>query len=323
MVLQDNTHPNRPHVFNRGNPNNIGEEVPRQFLEILSGENRKPFEQGSGRLELAQAIASRGNPLTARVIVNRVWLHHFGAGLVRTPSDFGLRSDPPTHPALLDYLASYFVDEGWSLKKLHRLILLSNTYQPSSDGENRGAQIDPDNRLLWKMNRQRLDFEELRDSLLALSGKLDLVEGGHAVDIIGEPFSRRRTIYGFVERQNLPNMFRTFDFASPDTTSPQRFATTVPQQALFLMNSPFVVQQARGFAGRAEFKNCVRPDERIRRLYEAAYQRPPDPDELKVALRFLEARAGEPPASPDPPPWRYGYGEFDPTTGRVKEFHLL
>ena len=323
MVLEDNPSPYTAHVFVRGNPNSPGPEVPRQFLSAISGQNRNPFRKGSGRLELARAIASSDNPLTARVIVNRVWLHHFGAGLVRTPSDFGLRSDPPTHPELLDFLAAYLIDEDWSLKKLHRLILLSSAWQQSSDGDSRYAQLDPDNRLLWKMNRQRLDFEEMRDSLLAISGKLDLVEGGHAVDMIGEPFSGRRTVYGFVERQNLPNLFRTFDFASPDTTSPQRFATTVPQQALFLMNSPFVVQQARGFAGRAEFKNCVRLDERIRRLYEAAYQRPPDPDELKVALRFLEARAGEPPASPDPPPWRYGYGEFDPTTGRVKEFHLL
>ena len=321
MVVEDSSTPYNPHVFVRGNPNNPGPEVPRQFLAVVAGADRKPFRKGSGRLELAQAIANGDNPLTARVIVNRVWLHHFGAGLVRTPSDFGLRSDPPTHPALLDYLASYFVDKGWSLKKLHRLILLSNTYQQSSDGENRGAQIDPDNRLLWKMNRQRLDFEELRDSLLALSGKLDLVEGGHAVDIIGEPFSRRRTIYGFVERQNLPNMFRTFDFASPDTTSPQRFATTVPQQALFLMNSPFVVQQARNLAARADIRACSRPEDRVRQLYQIAYQRPPDADELRLALRFIQRQ--HPPEPPDAPAWQQGYGEFDEAAARVIEFHPL
>src|SRR5207247_4566111 len=150
------------------------------------------------------------------------------------------------------------------------------TYQQNSDGEGRYAQSDPDNRLLWKMNRQRLDFEEMRDSLLALAGRLDFTEGGHAVDIIGESFSPRRTLYGFVERQNLPNMFRTFDFASPDTTSPQRFATTVPQQALFLMNSPFVVQQARRLAARPEIRACVRTEERIGRLYQVTFQRPPD-----------------------------------------------
>jgi len=144
-----------------------------------------------------------------------------------------LRSDPPTHPLLLDFLAAYFMDEGWSLKKLHRLILLSNTYQQSSDDEGHYAQIDPDNRLVWKMNRQRLDFEEMRDSLLALAGKLDLSEGGHAVDIVGESFSPRRTIYGFVERQNLPKCFAHSTL--PARTRPVRsgFATTVPQQALF------------------------------------------------------------------------------------------
>jgi hypothetical protein len=323
MVLADNSSPYMPHVFVRGNPNNPGPEVPRQFLAVVAGEGRKPFQKGSGRLELAQAIASRDNPLTARVIVNRVWLYHLGAGLVRTPSDLGLRSDPPTHPLLLDYLATYFIDVGWSLKKLHRLILLSNTYQQSSDGEGRFAQLDPDNRLLWKMNRQRLDFEEMRDSLLALAGKLDLTEGGHAVDIVGESFSPRRTIYGFVERQNLPNMFRTFDFASPDTTSPQRFATTVPQQALFLMNSPFVVQQARTLAGRDEIMASAQPEDRIRRLYEVAYQREPEPDELRLALRFVETQSKASFAPPAGPAWQYGYGQLDETAQRVKEFHLL
>jgi hypothetical protein len=323
MVLADNSSPYNPHVFVRGNPNNPGPEVPRQFLAVVAGEGRKPFQKGSGRLELAQAIASPDNPLTARVIVNRVWLYHVGAGLVRTPSDFGLRSDPPTHPLLLDYLAAYFMDEGWSLKKLHRLILLSNTYQQSSELEGRYAQIDPDNRLLWKMNRQRLDFEEMRDSLLALGGKLDLTEGGHAVDIVGESFSARRTIYGFVERQNLPNMFRTFDFASPDTTSPQRFATTVPQQALFLLNSPFVVQQARTLAGRTEINSCPQPEERIRRLYEIAYQRPPEPDELRLALRYVEHQSRPSPAVPSAPAWQYGYGQWDEMAQRVQDFHPL
>ena len=331
MVLSDNSTPYNPHVFVRGNPNNPGPEVPRQFLAVVAGPRRKPFPaDGSGRLELARAIASPDNPLTARVLVNRVWLHHFGAGLVRTPSDFGLRSDPPTHPGLLDYLASRFMAEGWSLKKLHRLILLSNTWQQRSDADSAPAALnsralaaDPDNRLLWKMNRQRLDFEELRDSLLAVSGRLDLAAGGHAVDIVAEPFSARRTIYGFVERQNLPNLFRTFDFASPDATSPQRFATTVPQQALFLMNSPFVVQQARSLACRAEILSCPRPEERVRQLFEIAYQRPPDPDELKLALHFVGTQSTRPPDAAEKPTWQYGYGSLDETNGRVTEFHPL
>src|SRR5207302_3388170 len=177
-----------------------GEEVPRQFLQVLSRETRRPFEHGSGRLELAQAIASTNNPLTARVLVNRVWMHHFGAALVRTPSDFGVRSDPPTHPELLDYLAARFMADGWSLKKLHRLIILSSTYQQSSDNNSQGAKIDPGNQFLWRMNRGRLDFEALRDTLLMVSGKIDLTPDGRPVDLTTEPFTTRRTLYGFVER---------------------------------------------------------------------------------------------------------------------------
>src|SRR5439155_3499865 len=151
MMLQDSDSPVNPHVFLRGNPGNPGPEVPRQFLLCLAGDKRQPFKQGSGRLELAQAIASKDNPLTARVLVNRVWLHHFGVGLVRTPSDFGTRSDPPTHPVLLDWLAATFIDEGWSLKKLHRMILTSSTYQQSSAARPECEAIDAENRLLWRM----------------------------------------------------------------------------------------------------------------------------------------------------------------------------
>ncbi|HXG08980.1 MAG TPA: PSD1 and planctomycete cytochrome C domain-containing protein [Gemmataceae bacterium] len=321
MVLQDAPMPQTPRVFVRGNPNNPGEAVPRQFLEVLAGPQRQPFRQGSGRLELARAIASRDNPLTARVLVNRVWLHHFGAGLVRTPSDFGLRGEPPTHPELLDYLAWTFMEDGWSIKKLHRLILLSAVYQQASeiaDCRLRIADsktdtsfprlqsaihnssnpqsaicnpqlIDPENRLLWKMNRQRLDFEALRDSLLAVAGRLDARQGGRPVDLTTAPFSTRRTVYGFVERQNLPGLFRTFDFASPDTSSPQRYTTTVPQQALFLMNSPFVIEQARHLVGRPDVAALQQPEARIERLYCLLYGRPPDAEEVALGLRFLES----------------------------------
>ena len=173
MALQDNSTPTNPHVFLRGNPGNRGPEVPRQFLAILAGENRKPFQKGSGRLELAQAIASPENPLTARVFVNRVWLQHFGSAIVRTPSDFGLRSESPSHPELLDYLASRFMESGWSIKSLHRLIMLSSVYQQASDDNPQFAQIDPNNQLLWRMNRRRLEFEAMRDTLLAVSGQID------------------------------------------------------------------------------------------------------------------------------------------------------
>ncbi len=290
MALVDKPNPENPRVLIRGNPGNPGPEVPRQFLEIVAGPDRQPFQHGSGRLEMAQAIASRDNPLTARVMVNRIWLHHFGAGLVRTPSDFGVRSDPPSHPELLDYLAARFMEEGWSIKKLHRLIMLSRVYQQSSNDNTRYAQSDPANQYLWKMNRRRLDFEALRDSLLACSGQLDLTPGGQPVDITAAKNSPRRTVYGFIDRQNLPGLFRTFDFASPDTSSPQRFSTTVPQQALFMMNSAFVVQQARHLVTRSEVQQAATEDKRLQAIYEILYQRAPDAEELKLARKFLHAQ---------------------------------
>ncbi len=322
MALVDKPDAGNAQVLIRGNPDNHGPEVPRQFLEVLAGPERKPFQKGSGRLELAEAVASRQNPLTARVLVNRVWLHHFGAGLVRTPSDFGLRSEPPTHPQLLDYLASRFMAEGWSLKKLHRLIMLSSVYQQSSEDNPRCAKLDPNNQLLWRMNRQRLDFEAMRDTLLAVAGRLDLTSGGHAVDITTEPYSTRRTVYGYIDRQNLPGLFRTFDFASPDSTSPRRFLTTVPQQALFLMNSPFVVQQAKGLVQRLEFQQLRADDQRVRFLYQEAFQRQPTGEEIELARQFRQSQQClEPPATAAA--WQYGWGEFDDATQRVKAFQRL
>jgi hypothetical protein len=294
MVLVDAPAPVTQRVFLRGNPNNLGEEVPRQFLGVLAGPKRKPFTHGSGRLELAQAIASPDNPLTARVLVNRLWLHHFGEGLVRTPSDFGLRSDPPTHPELLDYLAARFMREGWSIKNLHRLLMLSSTYRQGCDGDPRLLAQDPDNRLLGRMNRQRLDFEALRDAFLAVAGHLDGRVGGPPVELAARPFSRRRTVYGFIDRQNLPGMFRTFDFASPDTHSPQRYHTTVPQQALFLMNSPFVQEQGRALVARPEVQAESVPAQRVQVLHRLVYGRPASLDEVTLALRFLGSAPSEP-----------------------------
>ncbi|MCA1595975.1 MAG: DUF1549 and DUF1553 domain-containing protein, partial [Chloroflexi bacterium] len=183
MVVEDLPTPVTPHVFLRGNPNNQGDPVPRHFLTLLSGGHPTPFQHGSGRLELARDIASKDNPLTARVIVNRIWMHQFGEGLVRTPSDFGMRADPPTYPDLLDYLASRFVEDGWSIKKMIRFIMLSNTYQESSDDVPANRKVDPENRLLWRMDRQRLDFEAMRDSVLAASNTIDLHIGGPSVDV--------------------------------------------------------------------------------------------------------------------------------------------
>lgn len=293
MVLTDAPSPMNPHILVRGNPANLGRAVPRQFLAVLSGTDRKPFKDGSGRLELARAIADPANPLTARVFVNRVWAHHFGVGLVATPSDFGVRSDPPSNPELLDYLADRFVRDGWSVKKLHRLIMLSSTYQQKSDERSDCTKVDPENRLLWKFNRQRLELEALRDSVLAVSGKLDPTIGGPAVDLLKEPFISRRTIYGFIDRQNLPGMYRTFDFASPDTHAPRRYSTTVPQQALFLMNGRFVMEQVRSLAARPDLSSVSSPEEKITRLYRLLYGRRPLPNEIDLGLQFLhEVRPG-------------------------------
>ncbi len=323
MVLTENSEPYKPHVFVRGNQFNQGAEVPRQFLELVAGPQRKPFQKGSGRLELAEAIASRDNPLTARVIVNRVWLNHFGAGLVKTPSDFGVRADAPTHPELLDYMAAWFMDNGWSLKKLHKLIMLSSTYQQSSDERADYAEKDSSNSMLWRMNRRRLEFEPFRDTLLAVAGKLDSKEGGHPVEIATDSPAPRRTIYGFVERQNLPGIFRTFDFASPDTTSPQRFNTTVPQQALFMINSPFVIQQARSFVKRPEVVEARDDRTKITALYETALQRKPTQEEIKLSQNFLNAQRSLPAPEPAVEVWKYGYGEIDTAAVKLTSFTPL
>ena len=291
MVMVDRGNPSNSRVFKRGSPGNPGEEAPRRFLEILSQPERPPFTNGSGRLQLARAIASRDNPLTSRVYANRVWLHHFGEGLINTPGDFGVRTEQPVHQTLLDYLAASFVENGWSTKSLHRLILLSSTYQQSSDASVANLKADPDNRLLTRMNRQRLDFEAVRDTLLAVAGQLDTSLGGIPVDLEREPFTKRRTIYGLIDRQNLPAVFRTFDFANPDTSSQGRFHTTVPQQALFLMNSSFVIEQARALAQRTEVKSGANLEERIQALHHLVLQRQAARDEVQLAQKFI---AGQP-----------------------------
>ncbi len=320
MALADAPQPSTPHVFIRGNPGRPGEEVPRRFLTVLSGGAPKPFpNNGSGRLELAQAIASKSNPLTARVFVNRVWLHHFGQGLVRTPSDFGVKGELPTHPEMLDWLASRFMANGWSLKQLHRLILLSSVYQQGSDVSAEAARLDPEDRLLSRMSRQRLDFEAMRDSLLFVAGQLDLKMGGRSVELMKPPFAVRRAVYGFIDRQNLPGTFRTFDFATPDSTSPQPHVTTVPQQALFMMNSPFVMEEARSLATTAATVPESALAGGVQALYERVYARPAEDAEVAAGVRFLQAQA-QLAAKPDAPRWQNGWGFYDEKTGRV-EFH--
>jgi hypothetical protein len=287
MILVDSPKPKDAPVFIHGEAENKGDIVPRQFLQILSPPNRRPFQDGSGRLELAIGIASRSNPLTARVIVNRIWMHHFDAGIVTTPDDLGNQSAPPSHPELLDYLATRFMADGWSIKKMQRLIMLSSTYQESSDDNARYAQIDPENRLLWRANIRRMDFEEVRDSMLAIGGKLDETMFGRPVNLGSYPYSTRRTIYGFIDRGNLPEVYNQFDFANPDATMGKRYETIVPQQSLFLMNSPLVIEQARNLVDRPDFKSLTNEVDQVHLLYELVFQREPRPVEIQLGLDFV------------------------------------
>ena len=312
MGLQDKPQPEQAVVFKRGNSNNRGDLVPRRFPACLSPDGKpRPEWTDGGRLELARAIASKGNPLTARVLVNRVWMHHFGTGIVRTPSDFGRQGERPTHPELLDYLAARFMDDGWSIKRLHRLILLSSTYKQASDASPRAAQVDPENRLLSHASRRRLDLEQMRDSLFAASGRLDTAKvGGPSVDLWAAPFTPRRAVYGYIERQNLPGTFRTFDFATPDATSAQRFRTTVPQQALFVMNSPLAIEQSCRLAARPDVAGTTDNAARVRRLYLRLFDRLPDADETRTALAYLSApdEGGTFAQAREAPLWQYGWG---------------
>jgi hypothetical protein len=256
------------------------------------------------------------------VFVNRVWNQHFGGAIVRTLSDFGVRAQDPSHPDLLDWLANYFVENGWSVKQLHRLIMLSNAYQQSSDEVPQFSAIDPNNLFFHRMNRRRMDFESFRDNLLAISGKLDLTQGGQSVSLTEEPFTYRRTVYGFIDRRNLAAIFRTFDFANPEATVGERFNSTVPQQALFMMNSPFVADLARGLVNRTEFKGEVDDGRRIEAIYQVAFQRSPDPIEVKLGTRFLEAASGIKTEAREPV-WKYGYGDYDERYKAVKRFYPL
>jgi hypothetical protein len=295
MVLLDGERYD-PRIFLRGNPHRPGESVPRQFVAIAS-QDRQPFTAGSGRLEMARAVVSPDNPLTARVFVNRLWLHHFGAGLVRTPSDFGLRSEPPSHPELLDYLASRFVEGGWGMKRMQRWMVCSATYrQGAGEGGEKsevGGQKDPENRLLSRTSRQRLDFESMRDAILLAAGQLDSTLGGPPVHLLGS-FSRRRSLYAYLDRQDLPGLLSTFDFPSPSATSPQRETTTVPPQALYFMNGPFVAEATARLLARPEIAAADNTPDRIARLYEAILARQPTGEEQQLAAAFLgDAPAAE------------------------------
>jgi cytochrome c553 len=324
LRLVDREKPVEPVIFRRGSPGNRGDQVPRRFFMALSGGEAQPFKDGSGRLELANAIADKNNPLTGRVAVNRIWLHLFGQGLVESPSDFGVRTSPPSHPELLDYLTSHFMEHQWSLKSLVRELVMSETWQQKSDRRPDAEKADPENRLLARMHRSRLDFESHRDAILAVSGKMDRTIGGKSADIAADPNSLRRTIYARIDRQNLPGVFRTFDLPSPDAHAARRFETTVPQQALFQLNNPFVMNRAVDLAEQsksAASENDLTP--RIRQLVQSILQREPREEELAGMVEFLQGTEAEQKVSGGSSGWAYGYGTFDEAASKLTAFTVF
>tara|TARA_R110002111_G_scaffold227346_2_gene288958 strand:+ start:94176 stop:97574 length:3399 start_codon:yes stop_codon:yes gene_type:complete len=323
LSLEDAEQIIEPRVFKRGNPGTPAQSIQRRYLSFFDQVSAKPFTQGSGRLEFAKAIASPQNPLTARVIVNRVWQHHFGQGIVSTPSDFGIQGTTPSHPELLDHLASWFMQNGWSIKKLHRYILSSATYQQQSIANDAGEKIDPANKLLWRMNRRRQDFETMRDTLLQVSHQLDLKVGGKSINGITADSNRRRTIYTSIDRQNVPGLLRTFDFPSPDVSSGSRNSTSVPGQSLFLMNHPMVLKSARILGEEAE--QAGNPTAGIQQLFQNILQREPGPEELSDMLEFLKMNQIEktPESEPTLPQWEYGYGVYDQKSKTLSNFKAL
>ncbi|MBN9522067.1 PSD1 domain-containing protein [bacterium] len=271
-------------VYIRGNPATKGEDAPKGFLQVLSKPDAAPAKNYT-RLDLATAIATKDNPLTARVFVNRVWAWHFGRGLVDTPSNFGVLGGRPSHPELLDWLAVGFVQNGWSVKWLHRQIMLSATYQLAAEPHPGNTAVDAANVYLWRGSRHRLDVESWRDSLLAVSGNLDETMGGPTFDL-RDANAKRRTVYAKVSRHELDGLLRLFDFPDANVTADRRGVTTVPQQQLFALNSEFMVNQAKAFAARVE-KLGTTDEARVEAAYKLAFNRLPDTQETALALTFL------------------------------------
>ncbi len=291
-------------VFLRGNPESKGEPVAKRFPLILAGENQPPIPQGSGRLELANWLASPANPLTARVMVNRLWQGHFGQGLVRTPNNFGFAGERPSHRELLDWLAADFVEQGWSIKRMHRLLLLSSTYQQSVLASAAALEKDADNRLLSRFPLRRKTVEEIRDSLLQLDGSLDLTMGGSLQSgegtdnefsdsrkSIDPDVSTRRTVYLPIRRSNLSSLFNLFDFGDGTTSTEMRSETNVAPQALYMMNSKFVAARAANLAGQIS-KSSGGMDERVRHAWRAVLGRDPDAGQLRDGQAYLAAFPG-------------------------------
>jgi hypothetical protein len=291
MVVKERRRPLPQFVYVRGDRRNRGENAPRRFLKILDPK-QSPFPANtSGRLQLAKKIASPDNPLTSRVFVNRVWGMLMGSPLVNTPSDFGLQGGTPTHPELLDWLSHDFVTHGWSVKRLVRTIVMSRTYQQRSGNRDDMTVIDSTNRLYWRANRKHLSIEAIRDSLLAVSGKLDRTPRGRAARMWGENYTRRRTIYGYINRFNLDPTLRVFDFPTPMQSQPARGESIVAPQALFAMNSPFVIDQAAAITQSKAFLTAKTDAHRVTVLFDRVYQRTPDKLEVRRITNFVKSQS--------------------------------
>jgi len=287
MIVQEDPTPKDTHVFLRGNPLARGETVQARFLSALSVDQTAIYEDGKRRLGLARSVISDSNPLTARVLVNWAWQNHFGSGLVRTPDDFGTRGQAPTHPELLDYLADQFRKHGWSLKWLHQQIMLSQAYHQGAIENEHSRQVDPENQLLWRMPRRRLDFESMRDAMLAACDELDVTMGGRPIDLNASPAIPRRSVYGFVNRDIIANLMSTFDSANPNACTAKRPETTVPQQTLFALNSDFIQDRAARLASLTRQMNPASDDDRIVEMVRRALCRNPTESEVGQAKTFL------------------------------------
>jgi hypothetical protein len=308
-------HTIRPaHVLTRGNLNDPGEETPPCFVSVLSRGDPACFTHGSGRAELANSILHGPVPIASRTMVNRVWGHLFGEGLIRSVSDFGSRGEEPTHPELLDYLAAQYQRDGWSTKRLIRAIVLSAAYRRASNASPEALTKDPENRMLSHTNRRRLDFESLRDSMLLCAGRLDTTVGGKPISLTTLPADPRRTVYTYIERERPLPLLKIFDVADPEQHTPARGMTVVPQQALFLMNSPFLQEMSssvdQSIGASSEF---------AAELFRRVLARDASADERNLIAALAERE----PASPGPrseSAWRYGAVSFDLAAGRLKEF---
>jgi len=287
-IVRD-TKPKDLHVFLRGNTETKGDLVKRRFLKVLAQNEPKSFTQGSGRLELAEAIADPNNPLTARVIVNRVWSIFFGRGLVATPSNFGQLGSLPSHSELLDDLAVRFMENNWSIKWLVRELVLSSTYQQNSQIISRNELIDPANIYLWRMNRRRLSVEQWRDSILAASNNLDR-RGGESLELT-DAKNVRRTIYGRVSRKKLSDILIQFDYPDANVHSAKRSDTTTAIQKLFIINNSFMVEQAKGLAKRITGDSSATDLTHIQSTYALLYNRQPTREETDLGLAFLRLPA--------------------------------